>query len=428
MIINGSHSRRLASGAAIQFLVRARWFFGLAMAVFFTVAATPPSIVSDEDTDQQFIHIMNLMDRADVLRASGKADAAKAKDEEAYRALVIFQKIHPRWYPKTVQYRLTEVTQDIEGKPAETSEPAATPKPHTNSEKPAKTGSSPTASSTSSVQLLDPGSEPRQVLRLHVKPGDKQAVVLTVKMSMDMPAMAGPRGVPQIPPLTVPADVSIDSVATNGDITFDAVLGEVSLAGAGGLPPQAVEAIKSTFDSVKGVTVTMMMSSQGSGRILNIKAPPDAPSNIGQGVDKIQQTISTMHTATPILVLPEEAVGSGAKWEVKTSVTTNGMVVGQTATYQLASVDGDHISVNKTVNFTVSGTPSTPGLTPAPMPLSSMEMKGKMTGTSSIDLSKLVPTQATADLQFGMNMGMKIANTNMPIAMKIAVNFNLEAH
>jgi hypothetical protein len=102
--------------------------------------------------------------------------------------------------------------------------------------------------------------------------------------------------------------------------------------------------------------------------------------------------------------------------------------VGQTATYQLTSVDGDHISVNKTVKFTVSGTPITPGLTPAPMPLSSMEMKGKMTGTSSMDLSKLVPTQATADLQFAMNMGMKIANTNMPMAMKIAVNFSLEAH
>src|SRR5579862_2480827 len=97
MITNGSHSRPTAIGATIQFLVRSKWVFTLAIAALVTVAATLPPPVSDENTDEEYIRIMNLMDRADALRATGKADAGKAKNEEAYRALMIFQKTHPKW-------------------------------------------------------------------------------------------------------------------------------------------------------------------------------------------------------------------------------------------------------------------------------------------------------------------------------------------
>src|SRR5262249_27681377 len=109
MITNGSHSRRTAIGATIQFLVRGKWVLTLAIAALVSAAATLPAPVSDENTDQEYIRIMNLIDRADVLRATGKADAAKAKDQEAYRALVIFKKAHPKWNTRTVEYRLTQI-------------------------------------------------------------------------------------------------------------------------------------------------------------------------------------------------------------------------------------------------------------------------------------------------------------------------------
>src|SRR5579862_6456444 len=112
MITNGSHSRPTAIGATIQFLVRGKWVFALAIAALVTVAATSPPLVSDENTDDEYIRVMNLMDRADALRATGKADAAKAKDEEAYKALMIFQKTHPKWKSKSVEYRLNQLAQE----------------------------------------------------------------------------------------------------------------------------------------------------------------------------------------------------------------------------------------------------------------------------------------------------------------------------
>jgi len=418
MISNGFHSHPPAIRSTFQFLVRAKWFLVLVIFSLVSVAAATSTQVSDENTDQEYIHIMNLMDRADALRASGRADDAKAKDKEAYGALVIFQKMHPRWNPTSVEYRLHEVTEILQGQPEAEPEEPVSAKPHVSLEAaPSRKGP---------IRLLDAGSEPRQVLRLHPQAGDKQSMILTMKVSLDMPGGAA-AAMPPIPAITVPLDVSIDSVDSNGLITFDAVLGELALGSDTGLPPQAVDQAKKAFSSVKGLSVSMTMSSQGSGRLVSVNAPTDASPDIQKSVGKVQQAISTMQTASPIMALPEEAVGAGAKWEVKTIVSTNGMSVNQTTTYQLASVDGDQISIKKNSDFGMQGMPTTPAATP--MPIASLNINGTMSGTVKMDLSKLLPVQANSDVQLALNVGMKGPNnTSMPMAVKMKVNFDLESH
>ena len=426
MITNGFRSRPLAIGALIQFLSRRKWIFTLAAAALVTVAATAPPPVSDENTDEEYIKIMNLMDRADALRATGKPDAAKAKDQEAYKALIYFKRAHPKWNSTTVEYRLSELTTEIEGKPAESEAPTKT-KAHTNLEAPAKHTSAPYKTT---IKLLDPGTEPRKVLRLHPKASDKQGILLTVKLSVDMPAMAGAAGAPNLPAITIPVDISIDSVAPNGDITFKGVLGEGSIGTDGNLPPPAVDQAKKAFASAKGLALTMIMSSSGVGRVVNVEAPQGAPANMEQTIAAIKQAVSAVHTSTPIITLPEEAVGSGAKWESKTLFTTNGMDMAQTATFQLTSAEGDHISISKTADFTVKGSPQKiqQSSTPAMMPFGSMDLKGTLKGTSALDLSKVIPMQSTGDLELAMNMGIKSPKGNQPMSVKMHINFSLEAH
>src|SRR5690242_2864840 len=82
MIKSGSFLRVPAIGAKIRSLVRLHWIFTLVLAVLVTVAATPPN---QQNPDEQYIHIMALIDRGDALRKAGQADAAKAKYKEAQR-------------------------------------------------------------------------------------------------------------------------------------------------------------------------------------------------------------------------------------------------------------------------------------------------------------------------------------------------------
>ncbi len=419
--MNGLHSRLTAIAKRLQFLIRAKWTIALVTALFLTTAATPLAPLQGT-VDEQYIQIMAMIDRGDVLRAKGQADAAKAKYKQAYGYLLNFKRTNPLYIPKAVAYRLAELQADVDNRPATAEETAPASKPP-----PPKLEKS-TSASKSQIKLLDAGADPKKVLRLHPQANDKQTMVLTAKLNIDMPAM-GTNGPPKFPTITIPADVTVEKIAPNGDITFDMTLGEGGFGSDGTLPPQALEGAKKTFGSLKGLAVTMAMSSHGSGRLVEIKAPPGAAPEFNQGIVKAQEAIATMHTATPLMALPEEAVGQGAKWEVKNLMTTNGMTIDQTTDYQLVSVDGDHISVSKTLDISVHGTPEMPknqGTTAMPMP--AMEISGKLTGTSALDLAKLLPVQANWDGNLTVSISMKTPKGNMPMTVKVGINLSLEAH
>ena len=46
--------------------------------------------------------------------------------------------------------------------------------------------------------------------------------------------------------------------------------------------------------------------------------------------------------------LPEEAVGVGAKWEVKAPVQSHSIKIDQTANYELVSVEGEQLKTKST--------------------------------------------------------------------------------
>ena len=64
------------------------------------------------------------------------------------------------------------------------------------------------------VTLLEPGAEPRKVLRFQPKAGDKQIVAFRMKMAMD------PSPLPNLPPITETTQITIKNVSANGDIDY----------------------------------------------------------------------------------------------------------------------------------------------------------------------------------------------------------------
>jgi hypothetical protein len=408
MITSGSHSPRTAIGTTIQFLVRSKWVLTLTIAGLVTVAATLPPPVSDENTDEEYIRIMNLVDRADALRATGKADAAKAKDQEAYRALVIFQKTHPKWNTKTVEFRLTQIAQDIEGKPKE-SETSTKSKGHTNLEAPSKHASATMTGTT--VKLLDAGAEPRKPLRLHVKAGDKQSMILNVKSSG---AEAGGNS----PPLSFPADVTVQNVAPNGDITYEIVLGAVGLADESNAPPQAAQ-IKTALAPLKGLTIAATVSDRGISKKSEIKSGGLADPMMSQVIDELKEAMANL--AVP---LPEEAVGNNAKWEVKMGTKSGGASMTETTSYQLVSIDGDHLSTT----FTMTASAPDQKVQNMGIQMHITEGTNSGSGAVAIDLSKFVPLQITADLNNEMKGEAVSGGKKVPFDIKKAESMSLEAH
>jgi hypothetical protein len=406
--------------ARIQALARLKWIFSLGLAALFSLSATAATLPPDQQNpDEQFIHIMAIIDRADALQAAGKIDAARVKYREAQTNLVIFKAYNPMFDPKTVAYRLNEVTEKAGARPRlpESTEPVVAPK--TNSQ--AESGAS---GSKSMVKLIDAGAEPRQVLRLHVKAGDKQLAIMTMKMKMDMPAPAGgapPTNSMNIPAMTLPMDVTVESVAANGDITYQSVIGEAGVVDEPGVAPQMAQAMKTAIAKIKGLTTTGVMSSRGMSKKVDVKAPPDADPQLRQSVAQMKQAMSNLGVPTP-----EEAVGPGAKWEVKMPVVTQGMTLEQTADYQLVSAQGDQVSTTFTLAQNAANQKiQNPAMGNMQMNLIQLTTTGN--GSVTADLSKLVALQATMNMQMDMNAEVTAGGKTQPFAMKMGMDISMES-
>jgi hypothetical protein len=358
--------------------------------------------------EEQYVRIMAVIDRADALRKAGRTEEARAKYVEAEKALIYFKSVNPLFFPKTVAYRLKEVTDRADYRP-----PVA---PMTNSAAKSSTNLEATtpAAVKSGVKLLEAGAEPRTALRYHVKAGDKQTAIMTMKVKIDMGAMAGPDGkpitMPTVPAMSIPMDISVQNVAANGDITYETVMGEVSLSQDATLPPEALQGMQKAVAGIKGLTSTGVMSNRGLIKKLDIKAPAGADAQTRQFMDQIKEGNGNLSVP-----FPEEPVGAGAKWEFKKASKLQNASVEQTGTYELVSVDGDKVSTKLTVGFDAS--------TPAAQKTAAMQVAGNSTGTANLDLSKVAGPSAELNMHMEVPMG-----KDKTQVMKMDINMAVDAH
>ena len=124
---------------------------------------------------------------------------------------------------------------------------------------------------------------------------------------------------------------------------------------------------------------------------------------------------SFAHLAVP---LPEEAVGPGAKWEVRMPIKTQGMTIYQTTICELVSLEGERLTTKSAVvqdaaNQKVQN-PAMPGLK---MDLTKMADKG--TGELTLDLAKLLPAAGNSESHSESSMMMDMAGQNQAMTLKM---------
>lgn len=268
------------------------------------------------------------------------------------------------------------------------------------------------------VKLLDAGSEPRKALRFHVKAGDKETMTMTMKMSMEMPGMGG-AGAMKIPTMTMPMDVTVQSVAPNGDISYQSVMAEPGIAEDPNAMPAMVQAMKASLATMKGLTMSGVVSDRGISKQADMKIPDNADPSMRQSMDQMKDSMRNMGAP-----LPAEPVGVGAKWEVKTHVKSGGIAIEQTATYQLASLEENHWTAKCTMEQTAGNQKIENPSVPVEMNL--VKMNGTGTGTINVDLSKILPLHGNMDEHVDMNSEVKMGQTNQPIVVKMDMNIGME--
>src|SRR4051812_20989423 len=274
-------------------------------------------IARAQDVDDQYASILGVVQQGDVLQSTGNKEAALTKYRAAQTGLIEFRKAHPDWNAKIVTYRWNVVAQkiaDLTGGAAGGTNTAGGGGTETA---PAQGATKAAPSSGRAAKLLEAGSEPRKVLRYHPKPGEKQTTQMTMKIAMETKM-----GEMQVPPMKFPSivmtlDTTIKDVTSSGEITYETVITDATMGDEEGANPQIAAAMKTQVSGIKGHTITGAMSDRGVNKKGNAA---DASAKSGDMVSQIGDSVSDLSAAE----LPEEAVGAGAKWEVRKPSNSKG--------------------------------------------------------------------------------------------------------
>ncbi|MEQ9022994.1 MAG: hypothetical protein RLN82_09580, partial [Pseudomonadales bacterium] len=97
----------------------------------------------------------------------------------------------------------------------------------------------------SSIVLLDPGIQPRQILRLKPAANSKQTTVLT--MNMDMTGTVDNQVMPNVnmPPMQMTIESEVTQVEANGDAHIQVTYTDVDVVSDTTAPPELIQTLRS---------------------------------------------------------------------------------------------------------------------------------------------------------------------------------------
>ena len=210
---------------------------------------------------------------------------------------------------------------DSDTKPKEVPEVVGKPVGEPGGPTPIGGGESTSVAGGPEITVLDAGKEPRKELRHKFKKGARQKLFMQSKTKVS----GTPMPLPTLG-MDAPIEAKITEVNAAGEAKFSFTAGPFKTSGAGG----------------------------GGGGALGAMLGAAAPSKVAgwgwitaQGVVKEQhvteggQEDTQLETGDPF---PADAIGVGARWEVKSTLTEKGKQYVQTSTYDLVKLTGTSVS------------------------------------------------------------------------------------
>ena len=257
------------------------------------------------------------------------------------------------------------------------------------------------------TELLTPGVEPRQQLRLKPNLGITRTTTMTVKTEMGVSVGEKSINPTKVPTMVLTIDTQATKIDANGDIHYEFSYANVDVGGdTSNLPTAAVDSMRSAVKKLVGLKGSFIMDSRGANKGGSFTLPKDADNSTKQMVENMSKSLQQL-----VSPLPAEAVGKGAKWRISFPSNVSGMNVNQTALYELMDLQ-DGIATLKT---TVAQQANPQNLTLPQLPTgSTMAVKSFVSqgqGEVIMRLDQLMPVRSVVSI-----------NSNAEITLKVAVN------
>jgi hypothetical protein len=282
----------------------------------------------------------------------------------------------------------------------------------------------PSPRSKATVRLLDPGQAPRRKLRYAWRRDRKET--LTIDLRTRAATESEGERPPEVPLPAVRMVVAIEptAVGPGGELTYAWRVTASKVDPAPGSNPELAQGMNAEVAAIAHLTGTTQVDARGLARDVVVDPPSigdvvDAGAT-GEMVEQIRQTLFDLEPP-----LPEEEVGRGGRWEKVSRLSSKSAVVTQSETFTLASMAGDHGTVDDVLAQTAPPQewPSPGGGGAEPARLESMLATG--TVRSRFDLTRLVPSTTYAGTTTMVVSGRPGADAGRRVTMILRVDITL---
>lgn len=265
------------------------------------------------------------------------------------------------------------------------------------------------------VTLLSPGAEPRVPLRYKLKAGDKAQMLMAMAMGTTVSMGGSQMMAMDLPTMKLGVDVAVQNVAANGDANYEVVFTSMTAEAAPGTDPAMAQMMEGAAGSMVGTKGTAVISDRGIARDAKFANPAADPA-LSQALSQVSTSIESMS-----MPFPAEAVGVGARWEVRQAINSSGITVYQKTISELVSVTGSEVTLKLTQEQTAPpqslDNPALGG-----MKVTIDSYKGTGTGTTTIRFASLVPTvDLTSNAAMTMSMDGGPGQLGTDIRLKLTI-------
>jgi hypothetical protein len=271
------------------------------------------------------------------------------------------------------------------------------------------------------VQLVEPGAEPRQVLRITAPAGHKEKVRMSMAMTMGMDMGAMGSHSMTMPPFLTDMEMEVLEVLPDGRLRMVAETTSTGL-GEGGeaMDPMLLSQLEEALSEIEGMKVYGTMDRQGRSVEVEVELPEGLSPEMRQQFETMNNTFSQL--AAP---LPVEEVGPGARWDTSMVMDNNGLKLLQTVHYELEELAEDTLTLNSTYSQAlVSGADM--GNLPPGAEVDWLRFESRGQGRTVQKLSMLTPHDVQAEVEADMLVRISIQGMVQEMGMTMAMDMGLE--
>ncbi len=262
------------------------------------------------------------------------------------------------------------------------------------------------------VTVLERGDEPRQALRYDFQVGSKETMVMQMDAQISLDVNDRHSNV-DMPPMRIIAEVRAEKLTEQGDLQQSFEFTDAKVLDRPSDSKQLVESVRSQLENLKGLKGSGVLTPRGELLKAEFELPKEASPQLRKQLQRVKQTMSQMS-----VLLPQEPVGEGARWQVKTPIKSGQMEVLQTVTYTLRELKKDSVTLDMT--FKQEAPEQVIGEVNG-QPLKLLSLKSEGTGETQVTFDRMVPK---SKMDLTADIVQQVRDQKMHMQMKTSVEIH----